>query len=440
MSVKQAVIRCPIYGSVLLNRKELRIIDSPFFQRLRHISQLGFASLVFPGAVHTRFSHSVGAIHLAGLVFDKLLQNQLHSLKDYYSNEQLDYFRQILRFSALLHDIGHPPFSHAAESLLPPLKSLQSELFRTEPIDRQATHEDFSQLIIHYLAHEEQILSVEEAADIMCLLSKNKHPSHRMNAKTGKPMIYPLLCQLISGEIDVDRMDYLLRDSYFAGVPYGKFDLDRLINSFVCCLEESSQQFQLALDGEGVPSYEIFLLARVHMFYQIYFHKSLGAYRHYLVKAYEEGEIDYRIDGSIANFLNLTETRLMEEFRTNRQKKWSGRIFNRIPAKCLIRVGDGELAKLNKLNEVGALLRKNGIETIVSHSANHFSSQIKNGTIDDETILVVEEELGSTTIVPLAEKSSLLGNSKKLIEIHQLYVHREDYDAAINLVKFQLKI
>ncbi len=434
MSLKSAVVRCPIYGSVLLEENELKLIDSPFFQRLRHISQLGFASFVFPGAVHTRFSHSLGAIHLAGMVFDRLISNSVHSLAEHYTSEQIAYFRRILRLSALLHDVGHPPFSHAAESLLPPLRSLESSLFSSYSDNRQSTHEDFSQMIIQYLASEEKDLSESEATDIICILSKNKSPSERMNAKDGKPMVYPLLCQLINGEIDVDRMDYLLRDSYFAGVPYGKYDLDRLINSFVCCLETSTNQFLLALDGEGVPSYEIFLLARVHMFHQIYFHKSLGAYRHYLVRAYEEGEIDYKIDGSVENFLNLTETRLLEEFRTNRERKWSGRIFNRIPAKSLIRVENSEPEKLRRLNEVNNILKDKGIETIFSHSSNNYSSQLKNNPIDQETILVVDEEMGRTTIVPLAERSTLLGVESKQIEIHQLYVHREDYKAAITLV------
>jgi len=118
-----------------------------------------------------------------------------------------------------------------------------------------------------------------------------------MNARTGSPMIFPLLSQLISGEIDVDRMDYLLRDSYFAGVPYGQFDLERLISSLTFCIESSLNQFLLAIDGEAVPTYENFLLARVHMFSQIYFHKSLGAYIHYLRKAIQENEIDLKING-----------------------------------------------------------------------------------------------------------------------------------------------
>ena len=439
MKYKPAIIRCPIHGSISVSPEELALVNSPHVQRLRYISQLGFTSFVFPGAVHTRFSHSLGVMHLAGRAFDQLTRNRHHTLEDHYSTEKLRYFRRILRFSALLHDIGHPPFSHAAESLLPDLSQLEYPKAVNHQRSGQATHEDFSHLMVYHLAYSAGLLSVEEAEDVVGILSKNRQPSERMNDASGNPMIYPMLCQLINGEIDVDRMDYLLRDSYYAGVPYGKFDLERLISSFSCCLEESLNRFLLAIDGEGVPSYEIFLLARIHMFYQIYFHKSLGAYRHYLKKAFQEKELDLHIDGSVDGFLDLTETALQEEFRRKRECKWSGRIFNRIPAKNLIRVQDGEAIKIEQLETVKGLLEEKGIETIISHSANQYSSQIRNGKVDEETILVIDEVFGSRSILPLAEKSTLLGKQEKQIEITQLYVHREDYEPAIAAIQKNVK-
>jgi len=438
MKSRNAFIRCPIHGSIPLSRRELALIDSPYFQRLRRISQLGFTSFVFPGAVHTRFSHSVGAMHLAGKVFDQLMRNQYHSLTDYYRPDQLEYYRQIIRFAALLHDIGHPPFSHAAESLLPTIHSLEFPKFLKPKVNRQSTHEDFSHMIIYHLARENQLLNEDEALDIISILSKKQRPSARLNSTNGKPMIFPLLCQIINGEIDADRMDYLLRDSYFAGVPYGKFDLDRLVGSFSCCLDEESEQFLLAIEGEGVPSYEIFLLARVHMFYQIYFHKSLGAYRYYLKMAFDEGELKQEIDGSLENVLVTTETVLMEEIRQNRNQKWAGKIHHRVPAKNLIRVLDGKKGKLAKLNEVEQILKGKGIELIPVYSSNQYSSQVKNKKINSETILVIDEEFGKDIIIPLAEKSHLLEKKQKRIELSQLYVHREDYEAAIEILQNEL--
>jgi uncharacterized protein len=438
MPTSASVIRCPIHGSIRLSQRELALIDSPFFQRLRSISQLGFTSYVFPGATHTRFSHSLGVLHLAGRIYDQIIQSQQESLTECYRQEQLTYFGQILRFGALLHDVGHPPFSHAAESVLPPLSALDVPRAIIGKENRQSTHEDFSSMIIYHLAENEGLLSMEEAIDIIGLLSKQHKPSERMNSKSGYPMIYPLLRQLISGEIDSDRMDYLLRDSYFAGVPYGRFDLDRLISSLTCCRDENLNQFLLAIDGEGVPAYEIFLLARIHMFYQIYFHKSLGAYRHYLAKAFDEGEIDISIDGSLENFLLNTENLWIEEFQANRDKKWSGRIHRRIPAKSLFRVLDGEIEKKTKLENIHEILQNNDIEVIISHSSNQFSTQIKNRNIDQNTVLVIDEEFGKRTVTPLSEKSSLLEPVEKQIEILQLYVLRESYDQAIQLLQDHL--
>lgn len=438
MPTSASVIRCPIHGSIRLGQRELALIDSPFFQRLRSISQLGFTSYVFPGATHTRFSHSLGVLHLAGRIYDQIIQSQQESLTECYRPEQLTYFGQILRFAALLHDVGHPPFSHAAESVLPPLSALDVPRAIIGTENRQSTHEDFSRMIIYHLAENEGLLSMEEAIDIIGLLSKQHKPSERMNSNSGCPMIYPLLRQLISGEIDSDRMDYLLRDSYFAGVPYGRFDLDRLISSLTCCRDENLNQFLLAIDGEGVPAYEIFLLARIHMFYQIYFHKSLGAYRHYLAKAFVEGEINISIDGSLENFLLNTENLWIEEFQANRDKKWSGRLHRRIPAKSLIRVQDGEIEKKTKLGNIHEILQNNDIEVFISHSSNQFSTQIKNRKIDQNTVLVIDEEFGKRTVTPLSEKSSLLEPVEKQIEILQLYVLRESYDQAIQLLQDHL--
>ena len=438
MPASASVIRCPIHGSIRLNDRELALIDSPFFQRLRSISQLGFTSYVFPGATHTRFSHSLGVLHLAGRIYEQIIDGQQESLSQCYHQEQLAYFGQILRFAALLHDVGHPPFSHAAESILPPLSALDVPAAIVTPENRQSTHEDFSRTIIYHLAENEGLLTREEATDIIGILSKHHSPSERMNSKAGYPLIYPLLRQLISGEIDSDRMDYLLRDSYFAGVPYGRFDLDRLISSLTCCKDENLNQYLLAIDGEGVPAYEIFLLARIHMFYQIYFHKSLGAYRHYLAKAFEENEIAVTIDGSLDNFLLNTENRWIEEFQANQDKKWSGRIHHRIPAKSLIRVLDGETEKRAKLENIHSILRDNAIEVFVSRSSNQFSTQIKNRNIDQNTVLVIDEEFGKGTVTPLSEKSSLLEPVEKQIEIIQLYVLRENYDQAIQLLQNHL--
>lgn len=438
MSKDFRLIRCPIHGSIEFNQREVRLIDSPFLQRLRSVSQLGFASLVFPGAVHSRFSHSLGAAHLIGKVFDQLKLGLFHDLSDFYGKEDLQYFRQILRFAALLHDVGHPPFSHAAERVLPMISSLEMPPYLMPKKDRQATHEDFSHAIIYHMAKEQNLLSLEEAEDVISVLSKKIPPSHRMNAKEGGPLIYPLLCQLINGEIDVDRMDYLHRDAHFAGVPYGKFDLDRMIGSFSTCLEESLGGFLLTINSEDLPTYENFLLSRIHMFYQIYFHKTLGAFTHYIQQVFEEREITLAIDGSMENYLSLNENGLREELRKNQHKKWAGRIINRQPAKTLLRVKDQEPERMERLERVQALLQQEGVDCFLVNSWNNYSTQIKGRPINQSSIMVIEQELGKERLYPLGERSGLLGNEERLIEIHQLYVHREEFQQAMKIIEGRL--
>ncbi|MDX2469841.1 MAG: HD domain-containing protein [SAR324 cluster bacterium] len=431
---KKRLIRCPIYGSIGFAEEEMALIGSPFLQRLRSVSQLGFASLVFPGATHTRFSHSLGACHLAGLVFDQLLLGEHHDLADYYTPDELAYFKRLLRLSALMHDVGHPPFSHAAESVLPDTDKLPLPSFLKPEKTRIATHEDFTFAIIWEIAQSEGIISLEEAEDIIAILSKNATPSSRLNAKDGEPLIYPLLCQLISGEVDVDRMDYLLRDAYFAGVPYGNYDYQRLIGSFATTLEKTTNRFLLTIKSEDIPTYENFLLSRMHMFYQIYFHKTLGAFTHYITQVFVQKEVDIKIDGTLENYLATTENGLKDEINRAKDKTWAKRIAMRIPAKTLMRVTAGDAKRLNKMKEVEGQLKAAGIDFFGVHSFNQYSSQVKGEPIDESTLLVLEQELGKSIVVPLAERSKLLQEHEQRIEVHQLYVHREDYRKSLEIL------
>ena len=165
--------RCPIHGLISFNEKERQIIDHPFYQRLRHISQLGFASYVYTGATHSRLAHSLGVMHLAGQIFDQIVTVEQDWLSELFTEEDLAYFRQIIRFAALLHDVGHPPFSHSSEAILPEKKMLELPVAWYESLSReqQATHEDFSIAIIYALAQETSpLLSMQEAQDICSLI------------------------------------------------------------------------------------------------------------------------------------------------------------------------------------------------------------------------------------------------------------------------------
>src|SRR3989344_4690018 len=136
-------LRDPIHGSIKFNEREKSVIDHRFFQRLRYIYQLGLTDLVYPGAVHNRFIHGLGAMHVAGKLFNKILGEKEY-LASFFNEEETKYMREVVRFAGLLHDIGHMPFSHAAETAMPNFCDLKipREWFSNYDESRQATHED----------------------------------------------------------------------------------------------------------------------------------------------------------------------------------------------------------------------------------------------------------------------------------------------------------
>lgn len=213
--------------------------------------------MVYPGAEHTRFAHTLGVAHLAGLAFDILKNKESDYLRDLgYNRDYLERARQVLRFAALLHDTGHPPFSHAAERDLFP---------KGKDGNTSYSHEDYSIRVISLPEVREVLegsrwkISPEEVAAMIAGETDNRSR---------------IWAQLLSGDLDVDRMDYLLRDSLATGASYGLFDLDRLLRTLTINPEKGS----LALEEGGVNAAEGLIYARYFMFAQIYFHKTRRAY------------------------------------------------------------------------------------------------------------------------------------------------------------------
>jgi uncharacterized protein len=214
------IIKDPVHGYVEVEDFALTLLDSPALQRLRYVRQLGFSYLVYPGANHTRFEHSLGTMFLADVACRRfgLAEDE----------------RTLVTASALLHDIGHGPFSHASEPLM--------ETF----LDR--THDDIGPIV------EEQAGSILRESgvnpDELCAVVKGKHP----------------LSGIIHGDLDVDRMDYLLRDAYYTGAPYGTVDAQRLIRHLIRTPEGT------VLDENGVNAAESLLIARTLMRPTVYYH------------------------------------------------------------------------------------------------------------------------------------------------------------------------
>ncbi|MGB0166903.1 MAG: HD domain-containing protein [Luteibaculum sp.] len=229
------VFNDPVYGFITIPTElTYQIIDHPYFQRLRRIKQLGLTSLVYPGALNTRFHHAIGAMHLMQEAL-KTLESKGHEISETDKEAAL--------VAILLHDIGHGPFSHALET----------------SIVTGIHHEQLSHLFMRYLS----FLNPEVFSKAIAIF-QNKHP-------------LPFLHQLVSGQLDVDRMDYLLRDSFYTGVSEGVVGSQRIIKML------DLHDKHLVVEEKGIYSVEKFLVARRIMYWQVYLHKTVVAAEFMLV-------------------------------------------------------------------------------------------------------------------------------------------------------------
>jgi HD superfamily phosphohydrolase len=230
-------IRDPIHGFIRREPHE-KIVDCPTFQRLRGLKQLALANLVYPGATHTRFGHSLGTFHVAA----RMAQNLELSPRD----------TTLVTLAALLHDIGHAPFSHVSE---PILRRHSGEKIKLQP--KQQVHELISGQIIREDPELAGLILESDRQKIVALL----------NGEYG----YTLFKDIVSGPLDADKQDYLLRDSYFCGVKYGLFDIDRLLNSLV--VHDDGEDRFLAISKDGIHVLEQFVLAKYYMSTRVYHHR-----------------------------------------------------------------------------------------------------------------------------------------------------------------------
>ena len=264
-------VRDAIHGFVHFDSLEKRLIDSRPFQRLRCIHQLAMSYQVYPGAVHNRFEHSLGVMEFAGKIFDSIFNSRVTDDVNERIAEHLaqkEYWRKVVRIAALLHDIGHLPFSHAAEKeLLPPgwnHERLTVDMIRNSEIS------DILKAGPPYINPEHVI---DAAWD---LKKRAKIEADKVNLMDPwRQTLNEVICGDTFG---ADRIDYLLRDSWHAGVSYGRFDPDRLIAGLRCVINPENDEIALALDKSSLHAAEALLLARYLMYSQVYFHHVRRAY------------------------------------------------------------------------------------------------------------------------------------------------------------------
>lgn len=328
-------IRDPIHGTQKVTKPEIAIIDHRAVQRLRGIKQLGMADLAYPGATHTRYAHALGVMHIAGRVFDAVTADVELSPPDRFR------LWSTLRLACLFHDLGHAPLSHSTELMMPPVATLELGAWRTGRPDRRASHEDYTLKIVldsELTTKIAQHLGDEgvEAADVAALLTDQPPPDREASFVVDGVDWRPFLRQCVSSELDADRMDYLLRDSYFAGVPYGRYDLEWLLENLRLVERPASgaggtAAFHLGLASRASFGFEDYLLSRFHMFLAVYLHHVPVGYEMMLERLHADersAEDGFTLPSDVERYLSWDDVHFFHLLR-NSKNPWARRIIER---------------------------------------------------------------------------------------------------------------
>ena len=278
----------PIHDFIRVYNSELKIIDSPIFQRLRRIKQLSGAHLIYPGAQHTRFEHSLGVMHIASMAGNSLKEKGIlksHDVRD-------------VRLAALLHDIGHGPFSHLFEEVLEKRQKI--------------SHEDIGKKIILKTEIGDSISKSGFDKRFICKLAFGDSKFQFMN-------------ELISGALSADIMDYLLRDGYFTGAEHAKIDHNRLTYSLDVFKD------QLALDKSALVNFETMMISRYQMFKAVYFHKTVRAGEVMLLEAMDLARNELGLTSmNVDEFVKLTDDSILADLLSLPENKSDLRIAKKI--------------------------------------------------------------------------------------------------------------
>ena len=432
-------IRDPVHGVIQLNKGEVQIINSAAYQRLRAIKQLGFAEFSFPGATHNRFLHSIGVCHLAGVAFDNIFK------EDFFSSAEVrDRLKQCLRLAALLHDIGHGPLSHAIEEVMPMLGELDIPAYNSRRSDivlgprfqeeRQANHEDYTIKFITDSSLSKILRSSFPHIDplhVACLVDKSLFCTDDFFIDKEADL-RSILSQIVSSEMDVDRMDYLERDAYFCGTNYGRVELDWLLSNMTYHLVEGDMH--LALNRRALYAFDDFLLARHHMYLMVYFHHKSIIYEELLYRYLTSEDCSYRIPADIEEYIGFTDYGFYQSLEQEKENPWARRIAQRQPYKVLFEMHS--VVESTRIDRMRERMDVEKLKTIYVSSQARLSKYHSLDAVEKSFPLYVVDQYDRHLAPELIEKSTeVFQKYEGIRRIDRLYVDPDDFERADKILQ-----
>ncbi|WP_413576768.1 HD domain-containing protein [Bdellovibrio sp. HCB290] len=432
-------IRDPIHGSIYYAEPEVAILDTAEYQRLRAIKQLGFSEMSFPGATHNRYLHSVGVAHMVGRVFDSIFRIYPFSKPSVKTR-----LRQTVRLAALLHDVGHGPLSHTTETVMPALSELEIKLYDEELKygdaahtvmykNRRANHEDYTIKYVTDSNISETIKTNFTDIDpiyIACLIDKALHCPDDFFIDSGVDF-RPILSQLVSSEIDADRMDYLERDSYFCGTNYGKIDSHWLIQNMT--FHRVEDKLYLALNRRALYSFDDFLISRHHMHLMVYGHHKSIIYEEMLNRYLTSPDCTFKLPGKIEEYTLYNDYRLHEHLRSA-NNPWAQRIAQRRPFKVLLE--QHNTTESDRPEMVKKALEKEGLEVIWASSHARLSKYHSASPEERASQIFVVDQLDPWSHpTPINQSTEIFRRYEGTRIIDRLYVAPEEFENADKILR-----
>ncbi len=413
--------RDPIHGFIGVSEYENQIINSKPFQRLKNIKQLAMTYYVYHGAEHTRFGHSLGVMHLVTRAYDSAIEG----FKERFPEPKREWQRQILRLIALTHDIGHAPFSHASESVFP--IGIEHEDFTVEIVTKTEISAIISKIGAEFVKKYGKEYNI--TAQLICDIYMGKI--------TGSNSEFTFLKSFMDSELDCDKMDYLLRDSYYCGVKYGTYDVERLLSSFTICYKDDIPR--LAIKRGGIQAFEEFVLARYFMFIQVYFHRTRRYFDIMLGTALQNVLPNGKYPSNVEEYLKWDDCRviqLLKEHENDNQACFN--IINRVvyPRVAYTKAHPGEADKREFRRNVRELKEKVGEEYFIEDvSAGKMPHKIPMRIeVDDEKAIVIyDDKDGRKTTI--SEESAIIKSLCEKIDIMSLYCIPEKSQEALEYMK-----